>query len=401
MMSGVVASQEMDGDRTIADAAGAATSAVGARESESRVRLSSRTPVYFHIGAPKTGTTFLQRVLWSSRDALRSAGVLYPGDVFGAHVRAAFDLRKAGFHRYQDPDVAGTWQRFVAEAREWDGPVVFSQELFSPATHDQIDTALADLSFADVHIVYTARELSRQIPAAWQEDLKNRFAPSFEEFVQALRDPSRDRQGLGRMFWRMQDAAEVLARWSRDVSPDHVHVITVAPKADPPDLLWRRFCDVVGIEPDRYDTSEAFANTSLGGAEAAVLRRLNLTLDSEVGWPLYNEMVKHYLAQEVMVRRPSPLVMRLQPEDALWASERSAVMIDRLAAAGYDIVGSLDDLRPLPPAEVADSSGPFTRGDVVHSQDEVPLEEQLEVAVEALAALLLRISRLRRKVVKS
>lgn len=346
------------------------------------------TPVvYFHIGAPKTGTTFLQRVLWQNRDRLRAAGVLYPGDTFGAHVQAAFDLRKAGFHGYQDPKVAGRWEQFVTEARAWNGPVIISQELFSPASPAQIDSALRDLSFAEVHIVYTARELSKQIPAAWQEDLKNRFTPTFDQFVTALRDPKRDGQGLGQMFWRMQDAPKVLARWTRAVAPERVHVVTVPRVADPPDLLWRRFAGAVGLDPDRYVTADAFANSSLGAAEATMLRRLNIALDDEVGWPLYNEMVKHHLAQEVLVTRPDPLPIRLLPDDASWAAARSNALVDELERAGYDVVGTLDDLRPAPPSD-----------DTVRNADDVPVEAQLEVAVEMIAALLLRISRLRRKV---
>lgn len=348
----------------------------------------SKPVVYFHIGAPKTGTTFIQRVLWQNQDRLRANGVLYPGTTFGAHVRAAFDLRKAGFHGYQDPKVAGSWAGFVDEARGWNGPVILSQELFSPASASQIDAALRDLAFAEVHVVYTARELSKQIPAAWQEDLKNRFTPTFDQFVTALRDPKRDPQGLGQMFWRMQDAPRVLARWTRDIPPEHVHVVTVPRKADPPDLLWRRFATSVGLDAGLYDTSEAFANSSLGAAEAAILRRVNIALDEEVGWPLYNEMVKHHLAQEVLVERPDPLPIRLLADDAAWAAKRSSNLVDELAAAGYDVVGTLDDLRP---AALAD-------GDV-RSADDVPVEAQLEVAVEMVVALLLRISRLRRKVI--
>ena len=337
--------------------------------------------VYFHIGAPKTGTTFIQRVLWQNRDSLRKAGVLYPGDSFGAHVHAAFDLRKSGFQGYQDPRTSGAWSDMVAQAREWNGPVILSQELFSPASRAQIDTALEDLSFADVHLLYTARDLTRQIPAAWQEDLKNRFKPTFDEFVAVLRHPQRDPTGLGRMFWRMQDAPEVLGRWGHTLAPDHVHVITVPTQADPPDLLWKRFASVVGIDPGTCDTSEAFTNTSF-------LRRLNLALDDEVGWPLYNEMVKHYLAQDVLAQRAHPRPTTLRPEDAVWAEERAGRIADGLASAGYDVIGTLDDLRPSKKAVDADLA------------DSTPTaEEQLDIAIEALAAVLLRVSRLRRKVI--
>ncbi|HVX35469.1 MAG TPA: hypothetical protein VHC71_04540, partial [Hyphomicrobium sp.] len=33
---------------------------------------------YIHIGAPKTGSTFLQRVFYDNRGELRTRGLLYP-----------------------------------------------------------------------------------------------------------------------------------------------------------------------------------------------------------------------------------------------------------------------------------------------------------------------------------
>ena len=340
--------------------------------------------VYFHVGAPKTGTTFLQRVLWQNRDALRDAGLLYPGDTLGAQVHAAFDLREAGFQGYQDPRTPGAWASLVSEARDWAGPVIISQELFSPASDVAIDGALEELSFADVHLLFTARELSRQIPAAWQEDLKNRFTLTFDEFVAAVRSPDHDGQGLGAMFWRMQDAAEVLARWSRILPPDRVHVITVPKQADPPDLLWRRFAGVVRIDPDGYDISRAFVNTSLGVAETDFLRRLNLALGDEVGWPLYDEMVNHHLAQDVLANRPKTGPMILRPDDAAWVADRADSIVESLADAGYEIVGTLDDLRPTR------SEAPVTR-----PPDDPRIDEPVGLAVEVAAALLVQMARQR------
>ncbi len=349
----------------------------------------ARPTVYLHIGAPKTGTTFLQRIMWANRDELRAAGVLYPGDWFGAHVQAAFDLRETGFTGGPDPLAAGRWREFVDAARAWNGPVVFSQELFSPAEPGQIDAAMAALEFADVHLIYTARELSRQIPAAWQEDIKNRFTVRFDEFVAQVRNPTGDDSWHGQMFWRMQDAVEVLARWSGSLPPQRVHVVTVSRRGSAPDELWRRFASVVGIEPGSVDLTEAFQNSSLGSAETTFLRRLNLALADEVGWPLYNEMVKHHLAQEVLVNRNEPIPIRLPSADLEWAADRSALLVDGLRSAGYDIVGSLDDLLSAPSGD-HDSS----------AADAPPVQAQLDVAVEAISALLLQISRLRRGVIK-
>lgn len=348
-----------------------------------RATPSGRTTVYFHVGAAKTGTTFLQRLMFANRERLAAAGVLYPGDHFGAHVQAAFDLRGTGFDG-PDPHAAGRWQEFVDAARDWNGPVVFSQELFSPADERQIDTALDALDFAEVHIVLTARELSRQIPAAWQEDVKNRFSTGFDEFVQQVRDPRRLGARQGRMFWELQDCVDVLRRWTRNVPPERVHVVTVPPPGGPRDELWRRFASVVGIDAGLVDPGSAFQNSSLGAAETAVLRRLNLALADEVGWPLYNELVKHHLAQDVLVDRAESRPIRLRAEDGVWAAERSQVLIAGLQAAGYDVVGSLQDLLP--------SAGPVTATE----PEDPSVQAQLDIAVEAMAALLLRISRLRR-----
>ncbi len=345
----------------------------------------AKPPLFFHVGAAKTGTTYLQRLLFANREQLAAAGVLYPGDHFGAHVQAAFDLRGTGFDG-PDPHAEGRWRAFVDAARDWNGPVVFSQELFSPADPRQIATALADLSFADVHIVLTARELSRQIPAAWQEDVKNRFTTSFDEFVRQVREPRRLASRQGRMFWELQDCVDVLQRWARDVPPERVHVVTVPPPGGPRDVLWRRFASVVGIEPGFVDAAAAFQNSSLGLVETTVLRRLNLALDDEVGWPLYNELVKHYLAQDVLVDRAGSSPIRLSEDDRVWAAERARAQAEGLAAAGYDVVGSLRDLLPPDPPPQASSDG----------SPEASVEAQLEVALEAMAALLLRISRLRR-----
>jgi len=35
--------------------------------------------VFLHVGAPKSGTTFLQTVMWENREGLAERGVLIPG----------------------------------------------------------------------------------------------------------------------------------------------------------------------------------------------------------------------------------------------------------------------------------------------------------------------------------
>src|SRR5260370_11658881 len=52
-----------------------------------------RPRVLVHIGEPKTGTTFLQQVMWSNRAELAAQGVVLPGHHPQDHYRASQDLR--------------------------------------------------------------------------------------------------------------------------------------------------------------------------------------------------------------------------------------------------------------------------------------------------------------------
>lgn len=355
--------------------------------------------IYLHIGAPKTGTTYLQSILWKNRHTLRADGFLYPGEHYLSHTHAALNLREIhGEHAgYRNPAVPGAWQRLVDEARAWDGTVLVSQELFSPAEPAQAERALATLDFADVHIIYTARDLLRQVPAAWQEDLKNRKTMTFAEFLEQLQAPPEHMHRLARIFWRMQDAVDVLGRWARGVPPERVHLITLPRRADGGDTLWTRFCAVTGLDPGRYDTSAAVANTSLGISEANLLRRLNLALGEDVRWPLYSDCVTGLVGIDVLAARPNPRRIALSDEDGAWLTKRAHMMVEELRAAKYDVVGDLDDLLPASPAAgeaVGEATGQADAPEWA-DPDDAPAAEMVDAAVESMAALLARLQRWR------
>jgi hypothetical protein len=63
--------------------------------------------VYFHIGAPKTGTTYLQNVLFANRPALAERGALYPYEDFGQSFRSMQDFRGVGWGRGTASEFAG------------------------------------------------------------------------------------------------------------------------------------------------------------------------------------------------------------------------------------------------------------------------------------------------------
>ncbi|WP_433476619.1 hypothetical protein ACQPZP_05955 [Spirillospora sp. CA-142024] len=352
---------------------------------------SPRPAVFLHVGAAKSGTTFLQHALWHNRHRLREHGVLYPGRDLAAHVRAAFDLRRTFFREASDPATRGAWRELVAEARDWPGTVIISQELFAPARPKWIRQAMTDLDFADVHVIFTVRDLGRQIPAHWQEDVKNRFTTPFGEFVTALRRQDWRAYESARLFWGLQDPVGVLGRWGAHLPPERVHVVTLPPPGAPRDLLWRRFCRATGLVPDAYDLSRTFGNPSLGLSETQFLLRLNEELGGRLGWHVYNEDVKLFLAQHVLAGRPHPVRIELPREHVPWATGRAIETAEALRAAGYDVVGDLYDLMPQP------ASGPALGRAVAPPPDEPRWAEMADVGVDAIAALLRRVQERRER----
>ncbi|MGW5416028.1 hypothetical protein [Actinomadura geliboluensis] len=349
----------------------------------------ARPAVYLHVGAAKSGTTFLQSVLWHNRHRLREHGVLYPGADFAAHVRAAFDLRRTFFNEASDPETRGAWRALVDEARDWPGTVIISQELLAPARPEHVRQALADLGFADVHVMFTARDLGRQIPAHWQEDVKNRFTTSFGEFVAALRRKDWRSYESARLFWGLQDPVAVLERWGAHLPPDRVQVITLPRPGAPRDLLWRRFCAATGLVPDDYDLTRTFPNSSLGLAETQFLLRLNEALGGRIGWHAYNDDVKLLLAQQVLADRAFPVRTELPAEHIPWATERAVEMAEGIRAAGYRVVGDLYELMPMP------ASGPALGTSPAPPPDEPRWAEMADAGTDAIRAVLLRLRDLR------
>lgn len=307
--------------------------------------------VYIHIGPPKTGTTFIQRVMLSNQRRLRRNGVRYARGSNAAHVKSALDLMNKKMHA-DDLKAAtqGEWQRLVDDLASWSGErAVVSQEFLCNATPEQVRRCVDSLAPAEVHIIYTARELSRVIPAMWQTTLRNKKTVTWDAYIRSVREHGVG--SWGRRLWRQQDPEQALASWATGVPADRIHVVTVPPPGSPPDLLWRRFCSVLGIDPDGYSLDLPRTNTSLGTTEAEVLRRINGEVGDRLRGRNYADLVKFFVAREVLERRPNQAPLRLPAEEFGWVAKRSQQHIDFLERSGFDIVGDLDDLRTPPAPE--------------------------------------------------
>ncbi len=306
--------------------------------------MPARPPaVYLHVGPPKTGTTFIQDVLWLNRDTLAKRGLAVPGARLVDHFHAALDLRAISFGGHDDPAVPGSWDRLAAKARSTEHSSVITHEVLAGANEEQVGRAVESLAPAEVHVVYGARDLARQLPAVWQEGLKNRRTRSFARFLDITLDPAAPPD---RGFWRSQQPLAVLARWAQHVSADRIHVVTLPPTTvSGGQLLWQRFCSAVGVDGSGLDLEVARSNASLSVVWSEVLRQLNSQLPDDLDWPTYERTVKrrfNLLADSQTGGRRQKVPLRHR-EAVLSHAE---AIITGLRNASYDVIGDLTDLRP-------------------------------------------------------
>ena len=112
--------------------------------------------VFLHPGPLKTGTTYLQSLLYANRASFLAQGVTIVGDQ-GSHYRAANELmRRKSLRTRQVPQ--GAWKRTRAAVLRAPGNVVMSCERYSLFRVEHVRRVLDDLADREVHVVLTLRD---------------------------------------------------------------------------------------------------------------------------------------------------------------------------------------------------------------------------------------------------
>jgi hypothetical protein len=332
--------------------------------------------LFLHVGTPKTGTTYVQSVLWGSKPALRRQGLLLPLD----RVRDHFFLSNLGRNDHEDvanmpPRGLTAWDRMLDEVRTWQGDALISHELFAMTKTERAPWIIDSLgSVADsLHVVITARDLARQVPAEWQQTIKHGRTHGLRQYYGMVR--SGDDSIL---FWDAQDLVRQVRMWTQGVPPTRIHLVTVPPAGADARLLWDRFASVIGIDPGSVDTSASTPNESLGLVEIELVRRVNELAPAEAGKPLQQLLTRQILADGILAPRVHAQHFGVPPEEHRWVVERGTRMVDELRTLSVDVVGDLDELIPQQEPVL----GPLP--------DDVSDAELAPVAVEALSAVLYR-----------
>lgn len=289
--------------------------------------------VVLHVGAPLVASTYVRDVLARNRRRLTRLGVLHPSSHVGAegHHAAVLDVLDLAAPGVET--VAGAWERLAQASRDWRrGTVVVSHELLVDADEDQVARIVGSFGSAEVHVVYAARDLARQLPLAWQEWVRNGGTSTFEGYVDKV--VRRDGHRLARVFWRAHDVADVLARWTSVVAPERVHVGTAPCGADQDVVVWQRLAEVLGVDAGRFRAPAPAGRPLDALAATEAVRLLN-----QAGAPrLPREAAR-------AVSGPTPA---LAGHHADWLEAEAERAVAAVKRAGCAVLGDVTDLRPAP-----------------------------------------------------
>ncbi|WP_323791104.1 hypothetical protein [Nocardioides sp.] len=328
--------------------------------------------VHLHIGAPKTGTTAIQTRLQRNAANLARHGVLVPRGTGARPAGLAFraSLELMGMVMGQDPAlIEGSWDELVGQVHGHDGPVVISHEGFVRCDEDAVARVVEALGHeAELHVIYSARALGRQLVSGWLEGLKNGGTTDLATHF--------DRARTGELWLQASfDVPAVLGRWLTHLPAERVHLVTVAPPGGDRSALWRRFGSLTGIDDSWVPTQPSRINESFGIPEAQVLLALNRLLDgsNRRGGP-HQRVVRRTVVGQGLAGRDSPRP-GVPPSETEWLDAEIERWIAWVLASGVDVVGDLAELRS-DPVPVADWVDP-----------DVPHPATTEAALAALTAL--------------
>lgn len=295
-----------------------------------------------HVGAMKSGTSFIQSRLFANKKLLLDErGILVPGMNWLSQVMAASDVLGTG---------EAQWAKMAGKVNAHPGTSVISMEYLGPVRPVVAERVVSSFPSHSVEVVITARDLNRSIAAMWQETVQNGRTWTFAEYLDGIESwrpghrSSDDPPESGRTFWRQQNLVRIARTWSSLGVP--VSLVTVPPPGAPRELLWERFCSVLGTSPAGFAPAR-MDNESVGAASTLVIRRLNELLNSmDLAFPIGTDVRKGLLAKQVLAARKSS-----EPSIGLpvapWVRAHAAHMVSALSEAGVTLVGSWDDLTPV------------------------------------------------------
>jgi hypothetical protein len=332
-----------------------------------------RKTVFLHIGATKSGSTYLHAHMWANRDELRAHGIHLPGHGWIDHYLAGADLRampRPNGHARR----AGAWERLVAEVHDAEGcAAIIADERLARASSSQVHRAVQSLAPHDVRVIYSVREFAGLLTSAWQQSIKAMSPRPLEEWL------TRVAGGDSRWFWEAHHLGSVFARWN--LPRDRMNLLIVPATPADPEELWRRFASIVGapvVLPHRSPPR----NQSLGLDETELVRRIFRHLNGRPP-PFRSQWVmRQVVSRQVLSPRPNSRRIQLPEACRQFVIHQTMRRKMFVASSGCRVIGDVDELDVDPTRFVPE----LVRPEEAHI---------LDAALDVIGELTIRIARQR------
>jgi hypothetical protein len=316
-----------------------------------------------HIGLQKSGTTYLQELIASGVEELAAAGVVYPVTPAGKrrrrtenHEWASYGLLGPEYPWVSEQRAAaeqGAWKALERQVARTKGTVLLSAEALSVIRSPAIRDLLDRLGVDDVEVVVTARSLNRSLPSLWQQHVRNGRRLGFVRYLDMLGEQrrlpeARIEEDGDLHLWRAFAVGRLARRWAREVGESRVRFVTSPGR--PPQLLWARFAEAIGVPGFTFQDDDVTAkpvHTGMTAPEAVVLTSLNSAL-ATAGWPAdRSRRLREAVLTEGFQSRPERGPRIAIPEHwrshvAEWGNQD----VDDLLDSGVTVIGDAADLRP-------------------------------------------------------
>jgi hypothetical protein len=300
-----------------------------------------------HIGAMKTGTTYLQAVLDSNRDRLAAGGVV-TGRLLGRPSGATAKV----LARPSSAEAARPWHELAERARRSPAPTaVISSEFLSFAKPHQIDALLRPFAGLRVEVVLVVRDQVGGLASQWQTFSRNFGDAGWPQYLRLI-DPARGGDPASRSwrtYYRAQEIDRIVTDWGAHPGVAQLHVLPLPRSRAEEHPLWRAFAEIAGATHVDVEHPVGRVNQSVGHESAQMLQDLGRRWH-QAGHPvgLVRQVMRPLIADALEPRRAVehlPQLDRAGWDFAVGRNERALLALSAGARSGLvQVHGRMEDL---------------------------------------------------------
>lgn len=237
--------------------------------------------VYLHIGTFKTGTTALQRILFSNRKKLLEEGYLYPNEGIpnkwnpGQIVLSWSFTHSDDFYVLPEKtyDLRDIRERIIAAINEHSAEnIIISSEYFSLFDVNQVAQVKEMFNDFKVVVIIYLRNQSSFFLSLYSEQVKKGYSKSIKEFHQEF-------EYRGNYY-------QILENWGNVFGDENV-IIKIYPESRSKDWLVDDFLQTLKmpLKSNQLIHGKKTFNVSLSGKTLKIMRFLNRWLIDRFSFP--------------------------------------------------------------------------------------------------------------------